>query len=236
MTISPSQTIRAALDALFDAPTPSGEHPVTVFMLCLAQRSGIGSVVPRSKPSAHSWREDGEVVSETGLRDALKGPLRKVFTDLGFDKDRSTGAIFARRNEEGVLQVCLISIRLGDIAAGEYASISSETEEESFKIANGPKPHRYPYKKMANPVGSVIQIAADGTLSTRTDLASGTMEWSYMPVPWDALPGMTKDDIDTDPFIRTLWQNLYVEEPFLRDVRRLGVENGFRDERGNVVE
>lgn len=38
-----------------------------------------------------------------------------------------------------------------------------------------------------------------------------------------------------NPFVEDVLRAVAMEPPGLRDIRRMGIDNGYRDERGNVI-
>lgn len=248
---NPASAIRAAIDQAMDA-----EPQMTRLMVALANRHGGGGLERGAKANAQSRHEDGEVRSEPDLIKALSAPLRKLLKTIGVDPARSNAVVMALR-ADGVVRVNLLVVKPGDVDKGQFVSFEGWTEKEWFDIVNGPEPKRYPYLKMPQPVGSIIEIFSDGSLRTPIDHVPAPLEWVDVPIAWDSIPGLTPDlamppqtsrnptadeygrqmEIAQamDPFAKDVCAAIAMEPPGLRDIRRMGVDNGFRDEQGNVV-
>lgn len=229
------------------------EHGMTMLMAATARRHGGGGLERNAKASAQSRHEDGEVRSEPELLKKLTAPLRRLLKSICIDPARSNAAVVAFKAEDGV-RVSLVIVHPGDIDKDQFVSMEAYTEAEYFRIANGPDPKRYPYRKMPQPIGLVVEIRQDGTLGERHETVPPHMEWVDAPVDWNAMAGRPAEmtlpegvsgkDYDgalkawrkTDPFVRDVLQAVAMELPGLRDIRRIGVDNGHRDGRGNVVD
>jgi hypothetical protein len=249
---SPSSLVRSVVDG-FAADEPG----LTMLMAALPNHHGGGGLEWGSKASAQSRHEDGEVRSEAGLLKALSGPLRKLMKELGVDPKVSNAAVVAFRTDAG-LAITVLLVGPGDVGKGEWAGFASHTEDEWLRIANGPKPERYPYSKMPQPVGTVVGITADGSLGEPVRTVPPHMEWFFCPIDWSAVAGvpadmvipdpvpeepqkegrdgMREDGRKLDPFIENVVVAIAMQPPGIRDIRRIGVPNGFRGPRGEVVE
>jgi hypothetical protein len=251
---SPSTKIRDLIDAHMSA-----EPTTMALMVALVNHHGGGGVEWGSKANSQSRHEDGEVRSEPELLKALSGPIRKLLQEMEIDPKVSNPCMVAFRVKEGIA-VSLLVVSPGDVEKGQWASYQSCTEKEWFDIANGPKPERYPYAKMPHPTGTVVEILADGSLSEPSRTVPPTGEWFYCPIEWSAIAGLPSDVLvpdplpndaeerekrdsglrsdgkDVDPFISDVLTAIQMQPPGIRDIRRIGVPNGFRDKRGNVIE
>lgn len=249
-----SAKIRSILDAF-----ASAEPGMSSFVAALPNHHGGGGLEWGAKAVAHGRHDDGEVRSEPEVLKALTAPLRTLLKDLGIDPKVSNPCIVAFRGEAG-LSISLLVVSPGDVEQGRWASYESCTEKESFQIANGPQPHRYPYAKMPHPIGTVVGILADGSLGEPLRSLPPTGEWFYCPIEWTAVDGIPQDMVAPDPFSKAVEDMgkdrsglrddgreidpfmtdavlaMQMQPPGLRDIRRIGVPNGFRDGRGNAVE
>lgn len=249
-----SAKIRSILDGL-----ASAEPGMSSFMAALPNHHGGGGLEWGTKAAAHGRHDDGEVRSEREVLKALTAPMRALLKDLGIDPKVSNPCLVAFRGENG-LSVTLLVVSPGDVGKDQWASYQSCTEKEWFDIANGPKPERYPYAKMPQPIGTVVEILADGSLGEPSRTLPPTGEWFFCPIEWSAIAGLPSDMLvpdplpddaeerekrdsalradgkDVDPFVSDVMTAIQMQPPGIRDIRRMGVPNGFRDKRGNVIE
>lgn len=249
-----SSKIRELIDGL-----ASNEPEMTMLMVALQNHHGGGGNEWGMKPSSQSRHEDGEVRSERELLKAVAPSLRSVLKEIGIDPKTANPCIVAFRTGEG-FAISILVVSPGDVEKGEWAGYASYTEEEYFKIANGPKPERYPYAKMPQPIGTVVTIGADGALGEPVRTVPPHMEWFYHPIDWNAVAGIPEgmtvpDPVPTtsekadasapepgsadkklDPFIMDVVVAIGMQPPGVRDIRRIGIPNGFRDARGNVID
>ena len=242
----PASTIRTVIDQAMAA-----EPQMTAFMAALANRHGGGGLERGAKANSQSRHEDGEVRSENEMLAALTGPMRKLLKAMDIDPARANAAVMAIRADGGVL-VHLVVVRPGDIDKGQFASFEGYTEKEYFSIANGPKPERYPYLKMPQPVGEIVEILPDGSLGKPMVKIPEPLDWVDAPLDWNSIAGLPKQYVlppigtetkpwsETrdvpDPFVTDVLNAVAMEPPGLRDIRRMGVDNGYRDARGNMIE
>ena len=106
------------------------------------------------------------------------------------------------------------------------------------------------------PIAMVAKIDTDGEIGVPVKGVPETGQWVDAPIDFTSLPGAPKnllvvetiarnstneqlDDIENkavrDPFWTDLGRAIGMEPPGLQDIRRLGVDNGYRDQRGNVI-
>jgi len=247
-----SSRIRELIDGL-----ASSEPGMTMLMVALQNHHGGGGDEWGMKPSAHSHHEDGEVRSERELLKATAPSLRRVLKEMGIEPKTANPCIVAFRTDAG-FAISIVVVSPGDVEKGQWASYASHTDEEYYKIANGPKPERYPYAKMPQPIGVVVEILADGSLGEPTRSAPATGQWFFCPVAWSAVAGMPtdmtppdpvptepetddetslrRDGMRIDPFVMDVMKAIAMQPPGIRDIRRIGVPNGFRGRRGEIVE
>lgn len=244
------QRIRALVDAAM-----AEEPQITMLMVALPNKHGGGGPERGAKLNGQSRLEDGEVRSERELVKTMAGPIRKLLNDVDLDPSVTNAAVVAFRVGAAITTSVLI-VRPGDVSKGEFVSFEAWTEKEWYSIVNGPEPKRFPYSKMPQPVGMVVGIGADGGLSDPIVGRSPADAWIDVPIDWRDVPGLPSDlgIADTpmpsrngpvterdlkrkpvDPFVTDVTNAISMEPPGLRDIRRIGVDNGFRDETGGVV-
>ena len=245
---SPAQAIRTIVE---NTMTPEPE--MTCLMAALANRHGGGGLERQAKPNGQMRFEDGEVRSGNDLIKTMSGHMRKLMKSLDVDPAVSNAAVVGFRTADGI-RTSILMVHPGDIEKGEFTSFLATTEAEWFEIANST--NRFPYSKMPQPVGTIIEIKADDSLGEPVRLAPPQLEWVDLPLDWNAVAGLPPEmrlpydtsktpDADTserglppmiDPFCTDVWNAIGMQPPGIRDIRRIGVPNGFRDERENVVE
>lgn len=244
-------TIRSLVSQAFSA-----EPAMTSMFVALGKRHGGGGFERgKSKPQGQSRCYDGTVSGERDLVAAIAPLLRKAVKQAGQDPAVSNAAIVARRMEEGIT-IHLLVVHPGNIEQGQWCSFESYTEEEYLKIANGPEPKRYPYKKMPSPVGMIVEMHEDGSLGEPVIQTLAENVWIDAPIAFSTLPGarvnllvpatldrtgvsqepVRVEDGCQDPFWSDLGYAIGMEPPSLRDIRRIGVDNGYRDDCGNRVD
>lgn len=247
---STAQTIRQLSENAF-RPNPK----LTRLLTALPRRNGGGGLEPWSAVSAQA-EGDADVDKLNALLDLQVAALRKAVKELGTDPKRTNAAIVAARVGDGIV-VHVLLIEPGDMAKGQSASFEASTETEYFKIANGPHPHRYPYRLMPQPIGHIVEVREDGSFGDRRTTVPEPGTWIDAPMAWTAMPNVRQDvfvldSIDTtnplqhppgslpgsdkeDEFLNLVAAAIGMSPPTLRQIRAQGQDNGFRDGRGNVI-
>lgn len=229
---------------------------LTRLLTALPRRHGGGGLEPFAQITAKAVG-DADVNILNALLDRQVAALRKALKELGADPKRANAAVIATRDNEAI-DVRLLIIEPGDIAKGQFASFAAFTESEYFKIANGPHPQRYPYRKMPQPIGHVVEVRDDCTFGEKVTTLPEPKTWIDAPIAWTLLPGVRADvfvldSIDTnnplahppgslpnakkeDPFLNLVAQAIGMSPPSLRHIRAQGEDDGFRDRRGGAIE
>lgn len=229
---------------------------MTAMFVALGKRHG-GRGLERSanKPNGQSRHDNGEVRNQNDRAADMSGKLRQLVKTLGQNPSYSNIAVVARRMPDHIA-IHVLVVAPGNVDKGQWVSFASSTEKEWLAIAKGPKPERYPHLKMPMPIAMVAEIDTDGEIGVPVKGVPETGQWVDAPIDFTSLPGAPKnllvvetiarnstneqlDDIENkavrDPFWTDLGRAIGMEPPGLQDIRRLGVDNGYRDQRGNVI-
>jgi hypothetical protein len=231
------------------------EPHMTMLMVALPNKHGGGGPETGARLNGQSRIDDGEVRSERELVKAMAAPIRKLLKDVGLDPSITNAAIVAFR-VNGKINATALIVKPGDVSKGEFVSFEASTEKEWFSIANGPEPKRFPFSKMPQPVGMVVGIDEEGGLADPIVGAPPADSWIDVPIDWKDVPGLPADlqipegmqasrngpvrqqdlkRVPVDPFVTDVTRAIAMEPPGLRDIRRIGIDNGFRDESGGMV-
>lgn len=248
---SAAQTIRKLAEEAMKA-----NPQMTRILTALPRRHGGGGLEPWAQVTAQAVG-NADVTVLDALLDRQVTALRKAVKELGADPKRANAAIVSTRDGEAIA-VHLLIIEPGNVASSQFASFQAFTESEYFRIANGPHPQRYPYRRMPQPIGHVVEISGDGTFGDKVTTIPEPKTWVDAPIAWTSLPGVEADvfvldSIDTtdplahppgslpgaekeDHFLNLVTQAIGMSPPSLRHIRAQGEDDGFRDGRGNVIE